>query len=283
MLFRDFVPHYLETIGPRSVDEFERIINRDLIPELKGRAIDTINYEDCYRIHKKKKKIPIMANRIITILSGIISHAERLQFRPGGQNPCPLVRRYPENKRRRYMTPDEAVRISAALKRYEKVHLRAVAFLYLMIYTGARPSELTRAEWTDLDGEVLRLKTHKTDKTGEIRRVFLAPPAMAILNELPHDDKYILRRMTTKSVQYIWRKLCKEAGVVNLHLYDLRHTFASAALSAGYSLAQIGELLGHKSPTTTMRYAHMVDEDAREAAGNTAAALVTMMGRAGVG
>lgn len=287
-LLSDFAPEYLKTIGPRSHTEFERIIERYIIPHFKTRkeltgvlpTVDSITAEDAYWLHQGLKKTPVMANRVLAVLSGIIKHAERLSVRPAGINPCSMVKKFPETKRRRYLTPDEARRLSAALKEYERHHLRAVLFIYLLIYTGARPSELDRAKWEDLDGTVLRLKIHKTDKTGEERRVFLPPEAMAIVNELPQDDKYILRRV---NVRYVWHCVRQKADILDLRLYDLRHTFASAALSAGYTLAQIGELLGHKSPTTTMRYAHLSDDDAKTAAKDTAERLHAAMNQTGLG
>lgn len=80
-----------------------------------------------------------------------------------------------------------------------------------------------------------------------------------------------------KSPAKLWRAVRKEAGCENLRIHDLRHSFASAAISAGYTLAQIGELLGHKSTQTTKRYAHLVEEAAHAAATITADRIVAGM------
>jgi integrase len=59
--------------------------------------------------------------------------------------------------------------------------------------------------------------------------------------------------------------LLQEAGVSDLRIHDLRHTFASYALSGGQTLGTVGQLLGHRSAQTTTRYAHLVDDAARAA------------------
>jgi integrase len=62
-----------------------------------------------------------------------------------------------------------------------------------------------------------------------------------------------------------WSRICKAAGLADLHIHDLRHTYASQLASAGFSLPVIGALLGHTQPITTARYAHLFDDPLREA------------------
>lgn len=52
-------------------------------------------------------------------------------------------------------------------------------------------------------------------------------------------------------------KACNEVGLPDVRIHDLRHTYASWLIQAGVSLAEVGRLLGHKSPQTTARYAHL--------------------------
>jgi len=59
--------------------------------------------------------------------------------------------------------------------------------------------------------------------------------------------------------------LCQEAGIEGLRIHDLRHSFASYALSAGHTLGVVGQLLGHRSTQTTSRYAHLITETAQAA------------------
>ena len=62
-----------------------------------------------------------------------------------------------------------------------------------------------------------------------------------------------------------WLALLADAGVSQLRIHDLRHTFASYALSGGQTLGTVGQLLGHTSIQSTRRYAHLVEDAARTA------------------
>lgn len=174
------------------------------------------------------------------------------------------------------MRGHEAPAISALLQKYESKYPQSVLFLYLLMLTGARPDEIARATWTMIDGNQLVLHEHKTDDTGEPRVIFLPERVVELLK--------LARRVADtdtitgiKSPRALWRKIRTEAGCPDLRMYDLRRTFASAALRAGYTLDQIGELLGHTSGTTSKRYAWMMEEIREEAAGKTAKVIEGMM------
>src|SRR5262249_60166020 len=62
-----------------------------------------------------------------------------------------------------------------------------------------------------------------------------------------------------------WTKVCKDAGIANMRLHDLRHSYASTLANMGVSLQVVGKLLGHSKATTTQRYAHLYDETLRVA------------------
>ena len=64
----------------------------------------------------------------------------------------------------------------------------------------------------------------------------------------------------------IWRRVRAEAGLVDLRIHDLRHTYASIAIAHGETVATTGRLLGHTAPETTLKYAHLCEASVREAA-----------------
>jgi integrase len=66
-------------------------------------------------------------------------------------------------------------------------------------------------------------------------------------------------------VKRAWKQICKAAGISNLRIHDLRHSFASQLASGGASLPLIGALLGHSNPSTTHRYSHLFDDPQRAA------------------
>ncbi len=62
-----------------------------------------------------------------------------------------------------------------------------------------------------------------------------------------------------------WRRIRKAAGLGDVRLHDLHHSFASVAASGGQSLVVIGKMLGHSQPQTTARYAHLADDPVKAA------------------
>jgi integrase len=78
-----------------------------------------------------------------------------------------------------------------------------------------------------------------------------------------------------EDLKYAWARICKAAGIANLRIHDLRHSYASFLVSAGFSLPTIGALLGHASPTTTARYSHLLDDPLRQAAERVAAIITS--------
>ena len=58
-------------------------------------------------------------------------------------------------------------------------------------------------------------------------------------------------------VTHSFRTVCKKAGIIDFHFHDLRHTFASHLVMAGVDLTTVSRLMGHKSLTMTLRYAHL--------------------------
>ncbi len=75
-------------------------------------------------------------------------------------------------------------------------------------------------------------------------------------------------------IKGFWARVCHDAGITNLRLHDLRHSFASELASGGASLVMIGALLGHGDPNTTARYAHLFVDPQRAAAEKVGAAIV---------
>jgi integrase len=256
----------------KSGAEVLRMLTACLPADLLASKATTITHDDIYRLHQSKKKAPYAANRLVANLSVLFAKCERWGFRPKGSNPCEGVERFAEKKRKRYMSVVEARAIAERLDARAKSDPASVAFAYLLILTGARRGEVAAARWEWMDGSTLQLPDSKTGA----KPVFLPPAAMAILAELPRTSGTITG---IKSPRKMWEAVRKEAGCPDLRLHDLRHSFASAALGAGYTLAQIGQLLGHSSTQTTQRYAHLMDSTAQAAVAHTADVITERMGR----
>ena len=252
-----------------------------LLPGLGAATkVAAIRFEDVARWHATHRQ-PITANRALRTLSVAMKLAEEWGWRPRNSNPTRGVKAHPENKRRRYMTADELTRLREALQRWEEagplaIRWRFAQLVRLLLLTGCRLREMMCAEWSWIDWErsVLQVPEHR-GKTGAAE-IQLSERAVAILRELLEAEAAMGSRClaviagaerTGPLVGYrrMWQALLAQAGVSNLRIHDLRHTFASYALSGGQTLGTVGQLLGHRSTQTTSRYAHLVDEAARAA------------------
>ena len=236
--------------------------------------LSSIVYKQMVDLHTGIKA-PVQANRVIALLSALFNYAIRpLELLE--KNPCEGIRKNKETKRRRYMAGAEAAEIARVLREKAKLkdNLPGVAFIYLLILTGARRGEIAKAKWSDLVDRKLVLAEHKGDKSGNDRVVHLPQAAMDVLDRLPRTTGTITGILTPTT---LWETVRSEAKCPDLRLHDLRHSFASAALSDGKTLAQIGELLGHADSRTTLRYAHLMDDAASEAAASIGARIMASM------
>ena len=263
---------YMREYAPKkkSGKRDEEMINAVIIKKLGSHKVSAIQEDDIGELHKAMAKTPIQANRVLALLSKMFSLAEKWKYRVQHSSPTRFIDRYPEKARRRIMSTAEAVAIAAGLRKYEPFQPEAAAFIYMLILSGARSGEVAAARWEWLDGAVLNLQDSKTGA----KSVYLPTQVMALLEPYRKETGLILG---IKSPRALWQKVRTEAGCPDLRLHDLRRTFASAALTAGYSLAQVGELLGHASPQTTAGYAYLMPQPAAKAVDVIAGKLTEMM------
>lgn len=186
-----------------------------------------------------------------------------------------------ERKRKRYLSRDELQRLLTALKAFAEagVRWRFAQLVRLLLLTGCRVREVMCARWEWLDEAAATLTVpsehHKTGGSGDDRVVHIPPAALRVMRELrqrSNSEWIIAGDGDGHLIGYwrLWDELLAAAKVQNLRVHDLRHNYASLAVSAGLSLPQIGGLLGHASPQTTQRYAHLIDEVAAAAAAKVA-------------
>ena len=280
---KDLAQRYMEEHAPnkkeRSQQEDARLWSSFIIPKFGVRTVAETGQSDIVSLHSQLKDRPTTANRVLALLSKAFNLAEYWGWRPQNSNPCRHVTRYKETKRRRYIMPDEAMRLGAVLDEYEKwggQYQRTAALIKLLIFTGARLSEIMTAEWSWIDyGRCVLVLTDS--KTGA-KEIVLPPPAMEVLNRLKtHDEtgsRFIIPgkdpTRPLSSPKKGWSSICRRAEIEGLRLHDLRHSFASAALASGASLPQVGELLGHASAETTKRYTHLMKLPAQRLAASAA-------------
>lgn len=273
-LFDQFVK---ERGNKKTADEDVRMWHKYLAPKLGKMKVTAVEYEDVRRIHESMKPVPYQANRALALASAMFNVAEKHKFRPHGSNPCQHVARFTEMKRKRHMTAAEAALIASLLRREKDAYPESVAFIYLLIMTGARKSEIAKATKSQVIGNKIVLTVHKTDGAGEVRTIFLAPQVVELLAKLTENKKAGDTITGIESPKRFWDRIRKEAGCPDLRMHDLRRSFASVALKAGLTLDQIGEMLGHSSTQTTKGYAWLMEEAGHASATVTADAMEKLM------
>lgn len=202
------------------------------------------------------------ANRVLAILSAVMNRAEEWGQRTAGSNPCRGIRRYPGRRHQRFLTNKEMATLGTLLEARRATRPHHVAALYLLMLTGCRCSEITNLRWSEVKGLRLKLSDSKTGR----RTVWLGTEARSVLDALPRRSGE--ERIFPASSQgrifrlpHFWLNLRAEAGLGDVRLHDLRHSFASRAAAMSETLPMIGKLLGHSKVASTARYAHLDDAD----------------------
>jgi integrase len=201
------------------------------------------------------------------------------------------VVRYKMEKRERFISVDEVQKVFEATERLEKrgvVRSEFGVIIRLLILTGARRGEIQGLQWREVD--LVRRSIVLPDarsKTGA-RRIPLSDAAIEVLEGIKRKGDYVFpaNRANAASGHTVglpraWRAIREEAGLDDLRIHDLRHSFASFAAEAGASLQLIGKALGHTQMRTTERYAHLRD-DPLNALVNEIGERVKAGGKAGV-
>ena len=146
----------------------------------------------------------------------------------------------------------------------------SIAAARLLMLTGCRLGEIMTCKWehVDIPGKALRLPDSKTGA----KVVHLGQPAVDVLEKIERVEGNPWVIVGTKpgarlsDLQPFWQRVRARAGLKDVRIHDLRHTFASTAVASGQGLPMIGKLLGHTQVQTTARYAHLAADPVKSAA-----------------
>ena len=275
-----FETDYLPRKRASTQKSYRQMIAAEIKPALKNLKVAEVTFADIDGVHRKitKRGRLYRANRVLALLSAMFTMA--LKWRMRSDNPCKGVERNQEHKRRRYLSTDELKRLFKALAEHRDQ--QSADIIRLLLLTGARRGEVLHAQWTDIDlARGKWIKPGATTKQKTAHEVPLSDAAQQLLKELrkrvPRNVEWLFPAADgghRVDVKDSWASLCKAAAIKGARVHDLRHTYASVLASAGLSLPIIGALLGHATPTTTARYAHLYDDPLR-AATERASAVIT--------
>ena len=282
----DLAARYLEEhvaarCKPGTARTARTAVNRHVLPALGRLPLAAVERARVTGLHHRLHGTPAMANLVVDTLSHMYALAAGWGLVPEGTDPCRSVAKYPARRRERFLTDAEFDRLGRALAEAEArggASPAAVAAIRLLMLTGCRKNEILtlRREDVDLDAGALRLADAKTGpRTAPLSAV--AAEVLAGLPRGPGDNPWVFPGRKPgarlRDVDGAWRTVRARAGLDDVRLHDLRHSYASRALALGESLPVIRRLLGHSRIETTARYAHLARESVREAAARVAASI----------
>ncbi|MDX3966922.1 MAG: tyrosine-type recombinase/integrase [Bradyrhizobium sp.] len=279
--------HVAVRCKPSTQYEYKRSVELFINPKLGTRKVTDIERRDIAELHHLFSHIPYQANRTLGVLSKMFNLAEVWGLRPDGSNPCLHVKKYSEQKRERFLSPEEFAALGKALREIEadgSETQSAINAIRLLMLTGCRLNEIMTLKWdyVDLRARELRLPDSKTGA----KIVHFGETAAKVLKgiEKLDDNPWVITgrkegaRLT--DLQHPWRRIRAKAGLDHVRIHDLRHSYASGALALGEGLSMIGKLLGHTQVQTTARYAHLANDPVKTAAGRVSDAIgAAMLGK----
>ncbi len=255
---------------------------RKLVTEITSTDVDkllTKVAEGRARPHKEKpnnrarklqpaKPTPVRANRVGEVLRKMFTLA--VEWGWCADNPAQRFHRRIETPRERFLSKDEIASLAAALDAAED--RRAADIIRMCMLTGARLGEVRQARFEQFNLEHLSWsKPPMMTKQRRAHRVPISDETAAIVRQrqllVPSGTPWLfpgdVPGQPVQEVRRFWAQIQKQCGLEEVHIHDLRHTFASLLVNGGASLEMIGKLLGHSQMQTTLRYAHLMDSPLR--------------------
>lgn len=268
----------------------EMILRRHLTPRWGKLRLDEIKTQDISKWLGEKiagGMAPATAERIRATFNRSFELGNKFDVAGTEVNPVKNVtRRKFNNARDRFLSPQEAARLHKAAAESENVQL--APFVALALLTGARKMEILKARWADVDLE-RRLWLIPETKNGTPRYVPLSQQAVEVIEKLPRWDKceWLIPNPKTRqpfnTIKRAWETARVAAGMPDLRIHDLRHSFCSSAVAAGVDLYTVGKIAGHKDYKSTQRYSHLANDTLMKAVERSAANLNVDWGSTGNG
>ncbi len=267
-----FLPHVDQTLRPATRAEYHSMCRARLVPAFGRLPIDTVTAGDVAGLRARLVGASLSGarvNRYLSLLRRIFSLAIRWEVLQGA-NPCRFPGMLPEAARERFLSEVELRALMLALdEEPDRVAASAIALLAL---TGARRSEILGARWQHLD-LAKRILLVPLSKSGKRRHVFLSDAAVRVIEAQARveggDFLFPSGRRPGRPIEGVrgaWDRARLRAGLGEIRLHDLRHSFASFMINGGASLYAVGRALGHADVRTSARYAHLSPETLLDAA-----------------
>jgi len=257
----------LKPSGQRSTASY---VKSRLLPAFGKMHLDEIDRAKIVRwFEGYSKTYPGGANRSLEILMTVLEFA--LVCGHIDANPAKGIKKNPKKTLNRFLSTQEIRRLSEVLSEAEQdspTHKQGADIVRLLLLTGCRHREITYLRWDMVRGDTIKFPDTKTGP----RDVHLSTEVKTIIKAQPRTKHpWVFPSKTDParprdSVQDFWAVVRKRAGIEDVRVHDLRHTFASHAVMKGVGVPMVSKLLGHRKTAMTLRYTHVADKDAEEAA-----------------
>ena len=254
---------------PATLETNRWVVSKYLLPAFGHLTIDAVTREHVQDWFAGMSDKPGIANRSLPVLSMMMKMAEFWGYRVHNTNPCKNTKRFKMTPKERFLSTEEIARLNAVLTGDEFYCPHIVAIIRLLLLTGCRAGEIVKLEWDWIKGQ----RIHLPDSKSGPRTVWLSSAARAVIDAIPRYSPQCSflfpSRPPTRHIdnfEFQWNRIRNEAGLPDVRLHDLRHTWASIAAMNGIDMVTIAKLLGHCLVETTERYTHLSAQSVTEAA-----------------
>ena len=280
-----YMPHALAT--RRAAEQDWGLFYNHLFPVFGEMTLCEISKTNISGFMLKKRQSGYKAstcNRLLARLKATLSYAQEIEVPGFDKNPAFGFRQYQEPPHLdRFLSQIEAKRLLESIALSDSPILKFI--VPFLLVTGARKSEAMKAEWSHIDFAI-RQWVVPISKSGKPRYIPLSNSAINILNDLKvftesklGETKYVFPNIITgkpyTQLFYPWDVARKRAGLADVRMHDLRHSFASALVNEGMTLYDVKEILGHANISTTQRYAHLSNQRLMNAASKAGEHYIT--------
>lgn len=263
LLFDEYMTRYSK-IHKKSWKYDEREIPK-FLGQWFNRKITAISHQEIRRLHEltRAENGLYQANRVLERTKALYNKAKEWGYID--YNPADGIKKYREVKRDRFLMGDEMVRFFNSLEQEE--NLIAKSYFYILLFTGARKSNVLAMRWEEID-MYHRMWRIPDTKNGEPVTVPLIEDAMKVLMQLPRTSEWVFPSETSANGHFAdpkrpWNRILERANISNLRIHDIRRTLGSYQAITGASLSIIGKSLGHKSVDATQIYARLSTDPVR--------------------
>ena len=274
-VFKEIFTEYIKQQKDKNLIR-ERTAAKHFLPQFEKKELNNITPVDIknYQIQRKLEIINLpknigkreseinfrSVNYEIAILRNFFNHCIEKEIIY--KNPAGKIKRLNELSRLKTMDGSDINKLIAGAT--NKLTMDLITFL---VYTGCRKGEALNLKWDDVDlkNDIIAIKATKTKYD---RYIPISKPLKAILSGIEKKDSlYVFNKNGAKltDFKHSFHTACRNAGLKDLRIHDLRHVFASKMVMGGTSLYITGELLGHRTTQMTKRYSHLVPETLKKA------------------